>query len=346
MATGRYGAWTEVDMEADGKQVSFLHVPHATTRSAYGVVDIPLTVIRNGAGPTVLLMGGNHGDEYEGQVVLGDLVRELEPDDITGRVIIMPAANLPAAMAGARMSPLDGGNLNASFPGVYAGKITEQIANFVDSELLPQCDAWLDIHTGGSSMEYHPFACIHWSEKPALDAKALATLRAFGSSLALVWAYQEERAASSAAQAHDVIYLYGEFGGAGRVNPDNVRLVRAGVIRCLKHLGVLRDVSKFSIDGPAPKTRFVQIPYENYVTNRRYYIFSSAAGLFEPFLNLGDEVEAGQTLGRIHFVDDPMRDPAIASFTKGGLMVCKRHLGRVERGDCLAHVALDFNPEA
>ena len=162
----------------------------------------------------------------------------------------------------------------------------------------------------------------------------------------MVWAYQEERAASSAAQAHDVIYLYGEFGGAGRVNPDNVRLVRAGVIRCLKHLGVLRDVSKFSIDGPAPKTRFVQIPYENYVTNRRYYIFSPAAGLFEPFLNLGDEVEGGQTLGRIHFVDDPMRDPAIASFTKGGLMVCKRHLGRVERGDCLAHVALDFNPEA
>ena len=346
MATGRYGAWTEVDMEADGKQVSFLHVPHATTRSAYGVVDIPLTVIRNGTGPSVLLMGGNHGDEYEGQVVLCDLVRELEAEDIDGRVIIMPAANLPAALAGTRMSPLDGGNLNASFPGVYAGKFTEQIANFVDSELLPRCDAWLDIHTGGSSLEYLPFACIHWSEKPALDAKALAALRAFGSPLALVWAYQEERAASSAAQAHDVIYLYGEFGGAGTVNPDNVRLVRAGVIRCLHHWGVLRDPSKFDIDGPAPKTRFIQLPYEDYVTNRRYYVFAPEAGLFEPFLHLGDEVEAGQTLGRIHFVDDPLREPAIACFSKGGLMVCKRHIGRVERGDCLAHLATEFSPEA
>ena len=346
MATGRYGAWTEVDMEADGKQVSCLHVPHATTRSAYGVVDIPLTVVRNGTGPSVLLMGGNHGDEYEGQVVLCDLVRELEPEDINGRVIIMPAANLPAALAGARMSPLDGGNLNASFPGEYAGKVTEQVANFVDGELLPRCDAWLDIHTGGSSLEYLPFACIHWSEKPALDARALAALRAFGAPLALVWAYQEERAASSAAQARDVIYVYGEFGGAGTVNPDNVRLVRAGVIRCLHHWGVLRDPSKFDIDGPAPKTRFVQLPYESYVTNRRYYVFAPEAGLFEPFLRPGDEVEAGQALGRIHFVDDPLREPAIARFSKGGLMVCKRHIARVERGDCLAHVAVDFNPEA
>ena len=267
MATGRYGAWTDADLKADGKQISYLHVPHATTRSAYGVVDIPLAIVGNGAGPSVLLMGGNHGDEYEGQVVLCDLVRELEPEDINGRVIIMPAANLPAAMAGTRVSPLDGGNLNASFPGAYGGQATEQIAHFVDSVLLPQCDAWLDLHAGGSSLEYLPFACIHKSENPALDSKALAALRAFGSSLALVWAYQEERAASSAAHRHDVVYLYGEFGGAGTVNPDSVRLVRAGVIRCLAHLGVLRDQSRFGIDPPAPETRFIQVPYENYATN-------------------------------------------------------------------------------
>jgi len=345
MATGRYGAWTEIDLEADGKQVSSLHVPHATTRSAYGVVDIPLIVIQNGAGPTVLLMAGNHGDEYEGQVVLCDLVRQLEPEHIQGRVIIMPAANLPAAMAGTRMSPLDGGNLNASFPGVYAGNVTEQIAEFVDRTLLPQCDAWLDLHTGGSSLEYLPFACIHRSEKPALDAKALAALKAFGSALALVWAYQEERAASSAAHRHDVVYLYGEFGGAGTVNLDNLPLVRAGVIRCLTHLGVLRNPSKFHIDDPAPKTRFIELPYESYEINRRYYVFSPDAGLFEPFHRLGDEIETGQDLGRIHFVDDPMREPAIARFSMSGLMVCKRHSGRVERGDCLAHLATDFDPE-
>ena len=92
--------------------------------------------------------------------------------------------------------------------------------------------------------------------------------------------------------------------------------------------------------------KHLQIPYENYATNRRCYVFAPEAGLFEPLLRLGDEIEAGQTLGRIHFVDDPGREPAIARFSMGGLLVCKRHIGRVERGDCLAHTAADFDPEA
>ena len=65
-------------------------------------------------------MAGNHGDEYEGQVTMVRLIQDLEASDIKGRVIIMPAANLPAAMNGTRVSPLDAGNLNRAFPGNVA----------------------------------------------------------------------------------------------------------------------------------------------------------------------------------------------------------------------------------
>src|SRR5438093_1746199 len=104
--------WTDIDFDKDGKQVGVLHLPYSVTRSAYGMIDIPLAVIRNGDGPSILLMAGNHGDEYEGQVTLARLIYDLEASDIQGRVIVMPAANLPAAMAGARVSPFDSGNLN------------------------------------------------------------------------------------------------------------------------------------------------------------------------------------------------------------------------------------------
>ncbi len=40
---------------------------------------IPISVIRNGDGPTALLTGANHGDEYEGPVALQALARELDP---------------------------------------------------------------------------------------------------------------------------------------------------------------------------------------------------------------------------------------------------------------------------
>ena len=71
--------WSDIDFEAAGKQVGYLHLPHSTTEFAYGTIAIPAAVIRNGNGPTALLMGGIHGDEYEAQIALCRLVREMEP---------------------------------------------------------------------------------------------------------------------------------------------------------------------------------------------------------------------------------------------------------------------------
>jgi N-alpha-acetyl-L-2,4-diaminobutyrate deacetylase len=46
---------------------------------------IPITVIKNGIGPSALLTGANHGDEYEGPIALMDLAMSLKAGDIEGR---------------------------------------------------------------------------------------------------------------------------------------------------------------------------------------------------------------------------------------------------------------------
>src|SRR5262245_1987616 len=78
---------------------------------------IPLTVLKRGEGPTALLTGANHGDEYEGPVALFKLAGTLRAEEVTGRVVIVPAMNYPAFRAGRRTSPIDQGNLNRAFPG-------------------------------------------------------------------------------------------------------------------------------------------------------------------------------------------------------------------------------------
>src|SRR6266542_4442650 len=93
---------TEVDFEADGRQCGFLSVPISTHESAYGRVQVPVVCLRNGDGPTALLVAGNHGDEYEGQIALVRLIQTIDPAHILGRLIVLPAANLPAALAGRR----------------------------------------------------------------------------------------------------------------------------------------------------------------------------------------------------------------------------------------------------
>src|SRR5262249_12641419 len=135
----------EIDYEKDGKQVGWLGLPHSVTRSAYGKIMMPIAVIKNGKGPTVYFQAGNHGDEYEGQIPLVKLIRDLDPARIQGRVIVLPAANFPAAMAGTRVSPIDEGNLNRSFPGDPDGTVTEQIAYYIDSVLFPMADLFHDL---------------------------------------------------------------------------------------------------------------------------------------------------------------------------------------------------------
>src|SRR3569623_556261 len=93
-----------VDLDRDGVQHGFLRLPYSRDDSAWGAVMIPITVARNGPGPTALLTGANHGDEYEGPVALMELAAALDPAALAGRVIIVPAMNYPAFRAATRTS--------------------------------------------------------------------------------------------------------------------------------------------------------------------------------------------------------------------------------------------------
>ena len=73
-----------------------------------GVYPIPIACIVGRSGPTALLIAGVHGDEFEGPVALSQLIDEIKPEQLEGRLIIVPALNSPAVLASQRTSPLDG----------------------------------------------------------------------------------------------------------------------------------------------------------------------------------------------------------------------------------------------
>ncbi len=221
----------DIDYDRDGKQVGWLYLPYSVTRSAYGNIAFPIAVIKNGKGPTVLFTAGTHGDEYEGQIALTKLIRALEPGSVAGRVIIMPAANLPAALAASRVSPLDGGNLNRVYPGDADGTPTWAIAHYIETVLFPLADFYHDLHAGGSSLQYQPFVSMRQSDNPELDRRAMAALRAFGAPLGLVWAHAHGSGlAISSAIARGIVALGGEFGGSGAVSRSGVALVERGIL--------------------------------------------------------------------------------------------------------------------
>ncbi|MEZ5475951.1 MAG: succinylglutamate desuccinylase/aspartoacylase family protein [Thiolinea sp.] len=150
-----------IPLDEDGVHHGFLRLPHSHDESAWGSVMIPISVVRNGEGPTALLTGANHGDEYEGPVALQSLAHSLPAEAVHGRVIIVPAFNYPAFRAGTRTSPIDKGNLNRLFPGRPDGTVTEKIADYFQRTLIPQADIVLDIHAGGKTLDFVPFCAAH-----------------------------------------------------------------------------------------------------------------------------------------------------------------------------------------
>src|ERR1700754_1285451 len=137
-----------LDFDRNGKTLSHLSIPFSIDRSPYFQIKVPICLIRNGEGPSLLLMAGNHGDEYEGELSLAKLIRRLDRKQIRGRLTILPMANAPAVMAAKRCSPLDGGNLNRAFPGDPSGTPTTRLAYFLETELFPRHDVVFDIHSG------------------------------------------------------------------------------------------------------------------------------------------------------------------------------------------------------
>lgn len=326
---------TELDFEREGKHVSTFDIAQPTNESAFHALRIPAAVLKRGQGPTALLIGGVHGDEIEGPVALLKLLRRLRPEHISGRVIIVPALNLPAAQAGMRLSPLDGRDLNRSFPGEPSGSVTGVIAHFTDSVLLPLCDLVLDLHSGGRSLRF--LDCLWFSKVTDRNVmqRSHAAARAFAAPIAIVSPELGAGAMSSSAERLGKVYLSSEVSGGAVVSPASLALVEAGIDRLLVHLGILDPVHAAGGGGPA---RFMHMP------NSDHYPVAAESGLLEPLREIGEAVAAGAMIARIHRIEKPSAEPEPVVARCDGLLVGRRALGHVKAGDCIAAIAQDLPP--
>jgi len=321
----------KIDFEKDGKQISYLRVPYSRNTSAWGAVLVPMIVIKNGVGSTVLLIGGNHGGEYEGPVTLLKLSHTLKSDQIRGRVVILPALNLPAVQAGNRVSPIDGLDMNRAFPGKYNGTITQIIAHYVHEAVLPLCDAVIDLHSGGFSLDLMPYNSMHYLPDEDLRRRTMAALKAFDAPLSLVMReFTGEGLLDYAVEGMGKIFLCAEIGGRGILSPAKLKIAENGVQNILKHFEIIEG------DAPESTTRLMEVP------DAGHYAYARSNGIYEAFFELGEDVQAGQAVGQIHYPEDPARNPEVITIERGGMLVGTRGPGFVERGDCVAVTARDL----
>lgn len=317
-----------VPFDVDGVHHGFLRLPYSRDDSAWGSVMIPITVARNGEGPTVLLTGANHGDEYEGPVALQALSTTLRAEALRGRVIVVPFMNAPAFRAGTRTSPIDRGNLNRSFPGRPDGTPTEKIADYFNRVLAPMADFVLDFHSGGRTLDFVPFAAAHRQEDAAQETACVAAMRAFNAPYSMVLLEIDSVGMfDTAVEGMGKVFVSTELGGGGTATARSIGIARRGVRNFLIHAGVLGGEPERgpSVDLDTP--------------DGDCFVFAEDDGLIEPLVDLGARVERGQPLAQVWPVARTGVAPVEYRARRAGMLAARHFPGLVKPGDCLAVVA-------
>jgi predicted deacylase len=323
---------TDIDFNRDGKQTGYLRLPHSVHRSAYGWIPFPIACIRNGAGPVIFMSAGVHGDEYEGQIAMSRLIRDIDPKNVRGRIIILPMANFPAGVAGLRVSPLDDVNLNRAFPGDPSGTPTQIIAHYIETALLAGSDLHIDIHSGGSSLFYLPCSMPDWTSNCTLSRERANDLcRLFGAPYQITFDEDKEgRYISAAATRLGITSIGAELGGGGRLTGAYADIAYWGILRILKDMGSYTG----SLDKAPPLQKTEVLPVK-----ASQFCYALEGGIVEHVVELGDRIKDGQLVALIHHPETSGREPTPVSAKQGGMVICLRAMGRVERGDCLGHWA-------
>lgn len=324
---------SDIDYEANGKQISSLVVDH-NCEGFESPLRIPISVIKNGAGPTLFLNGGTHGDEFEGPVVLTKLIRALEPSELQGRLIVTPALNLPALLAGTRCSPIDGLDLNRSFPGEEGGSITTSIAGYVGREVLPRVDAVFDLHAGGNAFSVIPSVMMHPLDDTRLMAQTVAALRACKAPASVI-AVEPDRQAmlDSVVENSGKVFICAELGSGGCITPETVRIAETILYNVLKYYKLIPG----NLETPSWRGSIYEELLE--VPDSDWYLRAEASGLYEPIADLAEELRPGCRIGQIHSITDVDKDPLLIIAPHAGILFCQRASGLITAGEAACIVA-------
>jgi predicted deacylase len=271
----------------------------------------------------VLVSGGNHGNEYEGQIAALRLVNELQPEQVRGRIIVVPIISTEASQANTRGWP-SGANFNRSFPGRPDGPPNEQLADYFTRVLFPAADVVIDMHSGGNAMWFIPCSHMHVVDDPAQRKAMLEGMRAWNSDFHYLYVdVNGSGLLPVEAEQQGKIVITTELGGGGRVPAPIHQLAWSGLTNVLRHVGVLEG-EVVRQDPPAPILDG---------RDQRNYVIVEEDGIFEGLLEPGAAVQAGDPVGRLWFPDRIDREPTVLRAPLDGVLAVIRAIPAAEAGD-------------
>ncbi len=277
------------------------------------------------AGPHLLITGGVHGDEFTPMAAVRRLSGIVQPNQLKGTLTLVPIVNRAAFFQGSRTAE-DGLDLARICPGRDAGSVSERTAAAL-SKLIRTADSYVDLHTGSTTSAVYPMVGYTLHRQQDILEKQRQMARAFN--LPVVWgttATLDGRSLSVARDAN-VPAIYAEYLGSGICDPDGVDAYVTGCLNIMAALGMIAHSPaaskiRYSVEDDRPAAGHMQIQNP-----------SPIAGFFEPAVNLGDSIRAGDRIGTV--IDVTGEKPVDVVSTQTGIVLVLRTFSSVLKKDSL-----------
>lgn len=249
-------------------------------------LDTLIVVIRGvRPGPTLCVTAGIHGDEINGVEIAHRLYSRIPGSSLAGTLIVVPAVNSHGFRTGSRYLP-DRRDLNRFFPGSPRGSTASLIAHAVFQQVVLNCEALIDLHTGSDDRTNLPQIRTDLSNSRALDLA-----RSFGAEAVLDGLGPQGSLRRAALDAGIPAVIY-EAGMPLRFEEDVIARGYTGIRRVMAHLGMLAPEP----GAAAPSRVFRRTLWVRTLTR---------GGIFLTERRPGDPVRRGELLGT---VTDPITD--------------------------------------
>jgi predicted deacylase len=273
-------------------------------------------------GPHLCVMAGMHVNEVSSIEAAVQLQRRIAPAHLRGSIAILPILNLPAVSARSQyVCPIDGKNINFSFPGRPEGSFSEALADAILGEWAAEAEVLIDLHGGDLCENVARFSICQMTGDKDHDAAALALARCFDAEIIAALDPAEMaapgRACTGRARAGRRAVM-AEAGANGILDPVSTAYHLNGVLNVMTLLGMIEG-------PPIPPTR------DQVVTGRYLWIETPRPGLLHARAEPGMRVAQGQILARIQdvFGDEIAQIPAPAA----GLILWRINHGMTGEGE-------------
>lgn len=260
---------------------------------------IPITIF-NGVkdGKTLGITAGVHGCEYSPIMAAQLLINSINPQKLQGVVILVQMANLESFLGRSPyISPVDGKNLNRTFPGDKNGSNTEKVANFITEQIISRANYFMDMHSGDAPEDLLSYSAYYSnSDLPEVSSKGRKMAIALGFEHMVIfntdgkdYMKKDRKSLFCSAEAfkRGIPSVDIECGRLGMIEQNSINKIETGVLSLLGYLDFL----------PAPQKNVeTKLPV---IVSNRISTKSKFNGIFYPFKKAGDYVTKGMKLGHV-----------------------------------------------